>query len=187
MGKEEKLTPLMIAAKTNNKEFVEILLQKNADPDVVVKVFNGEEDENYTALIYAIEAGSYQTLPQLYLVTNTELQMSFQKLADSDFEWEKDESCFQRLKTAIKAKIENDNNLFDDFFESAAISGNRTWLKFLRLEFPHLVKKLSEETRQRLLQHVVYSVHIHIYTLYLEICGITYFQVRREFLSYLNF
>ena len=57
----------MIAAKTNNKEFVELLVQKNADPDVVVKVFNGEEYENYTALIYAIEAGSYQTLPQLYL------------------------------------------------------------------------------------------------------------------------
>ena len=81
MGKEEKLTPLMIAAKTNNKQFVEILLRKRADPDVVVKVFNGEEDENYTALIYAIEAGSYQTLPQLYLVTNTELQLLYFRAA----------------------------------------------------------------------------------------------------------
>ena len=116
VGKEEKLTLLMIAAKTNNKEAIELLLGKHADPDVVVEVVNGEKNENYTALIYAIESGSYQTLPELYEVTNAELRFSFQKLADSDFEWEKDDSAFQRLKTAIKAKIENDNNLFDDFF-----------------------------------------------------------------------
>ena len=83
----------MVAAKTNNKEAVELLRQKNADPDVVVKVLN----ENYTALIYAIESGSYQTLPQLYEVTNAELKFSFQKLADADFGWEKDGSDFQRL------------------------------------------------------------------------------------------
>ena len=132
VGKGEKLTPLMIAAKTNNKEFVEILVQKHADPDVVVKVSidgskeegsryeriqmieeegsryrsrqmkKDQEYENYTALIYAIEAGSYQTLPQLYKVTNTYLKLSFQK------EWEKYESCFQKLKTAIKAHSLNE-------------------------------------------------------------------------------
>ena len=79
MGKEEKLTPLMIAAKTNNKEALELLVQKHADPDAVVKVFNGEKNENYTALIYAIEAESYQTLPQLFEFTKTELKLFFKK------------------------------------------------------------------------------------------------------------
>ena len=37
------LTPLMVAAKTNSGVAVDLLLNKGADPNALLIVFNGEE------------------------------------------------------------------------------------------------------------------------------------------------
>ena len=76
----------MVAAKTNAEEAaVDLLLSKQANPDAIVVVNNGEEYEEYTALTYAIESENHQLVTKLMKVTNVGLKVSFSKLADSAF------------------------------------------------------------------------------------------------------
>ena len=134
-----ELTPLMAAAKTNSEANVDYLLERKADPDVVVLVNNGEEDEDeensdesseedddnhkasvghmeeYTALTYAIESGNIQIVTKLLKVTNKGLQVSFEKLAESAVNWSEDEEIFNKLKVLIQTKLEKDNHLYDAF------------------------------------------------------------------------
>ena len=66
----------MLAAKTNNIEAVDLLLEKNADPNVA--------DENgFTALTYAIIAGNVETIEKLLLKTERNLKPSLEKLAET--------------------------------------------------------------------------------------------------------
>ena len=169
----------MAAAKTNNEEAVGMLLRKNANPDIVVMVkksgsdkdFHGfydedhkdeenkvyEEEEEYTALIYAIESGNLLIIIKLFDVTNIGMKISFEKLAESTIDWSSDENVFNKLKSIIKKKIENDNGLFEPFFKCSVINGNKIWINFLRTGFPHQVKKLGKEKLKKLLKDVIYS------------------------------
>ena len=64
---------------------------------------------------------------------------------------------FEKLGSMIKLKIEEDNNLFNSFLESAVIFGNRIWSTFLLTEFSNLVNKLGKETTEKLLEDAIYS------------------------------
>ena len=162
------LTPLMAAARTNSKEVVDLLLGRKANPNTVVLInkygirkdassSKEDDDEEYTALIFAIESGNPQIVAKLLEVTEIQLKNAFNKLAESTIDWKHHREEFNRLKHTIKIKIEKDKDLFKIFFESAAIHGSRTWISFLRLEYPNLVKELSKETRERVLEDVTYS------------------------------
>ena len=50
-----------------------------------------------------------------------------------------------------------ENDLFNPFIESAAEFGNKIWLRFLRLEFPNLFKKLSTENIHKILELAIHS------------------------------
>ena len=156
VNKENKLTPLMIASKTNSEEVVELLLKNGANPDVLVKIHDSE-DEEYTALIYAIEAENILITCLLLEATNVGLAAAFSKLADSACDWKKDEDAFTKLTSIIRKKIECDNHLFSPFIESAAEFGNKIWVRFLRLEFSNLVEMLSPEVIHKLLEFAIYS------------------------------
>ena len=109
----------MIASKTNSEEAVELLLKNGANPDVVVKnrkIEDSDSDsnsdsnsgsENYTALIYAIEAENILIVCQLLELTNVELAAAFSKLADSSCDWKKDEDAFTKFKIDINHQEEN--------------------------------------------------------------------------------
>ena len=143
----------MIASKTNSEEAVKLLLKNGANSNVFVKI----NDEYYTALKYAIEAENIFIVCKLLEATNVGLVIAFNKLADSAFDWEKDEVAFTKLTTIIRKKIENDNGLFNPFIESAATFGNKIWVRFLLLEFPNLVANLSSTDIHRLLRFAIYS------------------------------
>ena len=143
----------MIASKTNSEEAVELLLRNGANPDVVVK-FN---DEEYNALKFAIEAENILMVCKLMEVTNDGLKISYNKLTDSGFDWKKDEDAFTKLTSIIMKNIEVENDLFHPFIESAAEFGNKIWLRFLRLEFPNLFKKLSPENIHKILELAIHS------------------------------
>ena len=81
----------MIATKTKSEEAVELLLKCKADPNVIVLVNNGEEDEVYTALTFAIESENISILLMLLGVTDLGLKVSFDKISESAFDWRKDE------------------------------------------------------------------------------------------------
>ena len=147
----------MTAARTGAGKAVDLLLGKNADPDVIIMVNNGEEDEEYTALIFAIESDNYQIVLKLMEVTNTGLRLALEKIAESTFDWNDNKDSLIALKSFIKKKIEKDHNLFQAFFKSAAVFGNRLWIYYLRSEFPNLVMGLNDETKNELLKDVTYS------------------------------
>ena len=84
----------MAAAKTNSEEAVDLLLGKKANPNIVVLInkygvgkdarsYKDEDDEKYTALIFAIESGNLLIVTKLFEVTTNQLQSSFNKLAES--------------------------------------------------------------------------------------------------------
>ena len=68
-----------------------MLLKCKADPNVIVLVNNGEEDEVYTALTFAIESENISILLMLLGVTDLGLKVSFDKISESAFDWRKDE------------------------------------------------------------------------------------------------
>ena len=142
----------MSAAKANSKEGVCLLLSKNADPNAIVLVNkfgkvdeeeSSDEDESskevencweeYTALTLAVEAENPDLVSILMNVTNVGMNITFDRLAESTIDWSRNEANFNSLKSKIKVKLENENDLFEGFFKSAVVNGNTTWVNFLRV------------------------------------------------------
>ena len=73
------------------EEQIQEYLKCKADPNVIVLVNNGEEDEVYTALTFAIESENISILLMLLGVTDLGLKVSFDKISESAFDWRKDE------------------------------------------------------------------------------------------------
>ena len=66
----------MLAAKNKNSDAIDLMLDKNADPD--------ESDQNkYTALTYAILAENVEITEKSIDKTTTHLSVSLEKLAES--------------------------------------------------------------------------------------------------------
>ena len=172
----------MSAAKANSKEGVCLLLSKKADPNAIVLVNkfgkvdeeessdddeSSDEDESskevencweeYTALTLAVEAENPDLVSILMNVTNVGMNITFDRLAESTIDWSRNEANFNNFKSMIKVKLEKENDLFEGFFKSAVVNGNTTWVNFLRLEFPDLIKKLGHEQKDQLLEDAVYS------------------------------
>ena len=159
----------MSAAKANSEEGLRLLLRNDADPNAIVLInkfgkddedISSREDEDYegyTALTLAIEAENPDLATTLMEVTNAGMNISFDRLAESAIDWSRNEANFNNFKSMIKKKLENENSLFEGFFKSAVVHGNKTWVNFLRSEFPDLIKKLSDEQKEKLLEDAVYS------------------------------
>ena len=73
----------MLAAKTNNPEAINLLLQRGADPDIVDK-------NNFTALTHAIGTKSLEIVKTLIKKTTQQLNISLEKLAESELEIDDD-------------------------------------------------------------------------------------------------
>ena len=126
MKKNEKLTPLMIAAKTNSEEALDWLLDKGADPDRVGK-------KGFTALTYAIvsESECASIISKLFKITFANLEISLQKLAESAIVWDNEfnKASFDSLKESLYDKLEK--KTFIKFIERASFFANRIWLGWL--------------------------------------------------------
>ena len=68
----------MLAAKTNSIESVKLLLKKNADTSIC-------DENNFTALTYGILSGNIEIIEILIRKTNSFLDVSLMKLAESKF------------------------------------------------------------------------------------------------------
>ena len=80
MGKENSLTPLMLAAQTNSEELVELLLNENADPNQVDK-------DNQSSLTHSILAENASIIARLFEKTTVSLQNSLERLAEAFIDW----------------------------------------------------------------------------------------------------
>ena len=78
-----KLTPLMMAAKTNNEEAVEELLKRFADPDIVDK-------DGFTALTHAILSENIDIILKLFKVTKSGMKITLKNLGKSSIELKND-------------------------------------------------------------------------------------------------
>ena len=140
MGKENSLTPLMLAAQTNSEELVDLLLNENADPNQVDK-------ENQSSLTHAILAENASIIARLFEITTVGMQNSLERLAEAFIDWKENSSSFERIKSAIKEHINKDSHLFKIFLVRTAIFGNTPWLKFLFEEYQSMIKSLDKVER----------------------------------------
>ena len=140
MGKENSLTPLMLAAQTNSEESLELLLNENADPNQVDK-------DNQSSLTHSILAENASIIARLFEITTVGMQNSLERLAEAFIDWKENSSSFERIKSAIKEHINKDSHLFKIFLVRTAIFGNQAWLKYLIDEFPSLIKSLDKVER----------------------------------------
>ena len=140
MGKENSLTPLMLAAQTNSEELVELLLNENADPNQVDK-------DNQSSLTHSILAENASIIARLFEKTTVSLQNSLERLAEAFIDWNENARSFERIKSVIKEHINKDSHLFKIFLVRTAIFGNTTWLEFLLQECPSLIKTLDKVER----------------------------------------
>ena len=148
LSKPSNLTPLMMAAKTNNTIAVEILLIKGADPNI-------EDEEGFTALTHAIVSENISNIAKLFKVTKRGLEKSFEKLGESSMTLYSEQcKCFlPELESEIHEIVNKNRNLFNTFLEIVAIFGNAHWLQMLLSTNP----KLNEKTRLRILENVLNS------------------------------
>ena len=140
MGKENSLTPLMLAAQTNSEESVNLMLEHNADANQVDK-------NNQTSLTHSILSENVSIMARLFEITTVGLQNSLERLAEAFIDWQENQSSFERIKSVIKEHINKDSHLFKIFLVRTAIFGNTTWLKFLLQECPSLIKTLDKVER----------------------------------------
>ena len=140
MGKENSLTPLMLAAQTNSEESVNLMLEHNADANQVDK-------NNQTSLTHSILSENVSIMARLFEITTVGLQNSLERLAEAFIDWKENQSSFERIKSVIKEHINKDSHLFKIFLVRTAIFGNTTWLKFLLQECPSLIKTLDKVER----------------------------------------
>ena len=140
MGKENSLTPLMLAAQTNSEESLELLLNENADPNQVDK-------DNQSSLTHSILAENASIIARLFEITTVGMQNSLERIAEAFIDWKENSSSFERIKSAIKEHINKDSHLFKIFLVRTAIFGNQAWLKYLIDEFPSLIKSLDKVER----------------------------------------
>ena len=140
MGKENSLTPLMLAAQTNSEELVELLLNENADPNQVDK-------DNQSSLTHSILAENASIIARLFEITTVGLQNSLERLAEAFIDWQENQSSFERIKSVIKEHINKDSHLFKIFLVRTAIFGNTPWLKFLFEEYQSMIKSLDKVER----------------------------------------
>ena len=107
----------MLAAKTNNIEAVNLLLEKNADPNIA--------DENeFIALTYAIVAGNVEIIEKLLLKTERNLKTSMQKLAETTI-------TNELIQKEVKKMLINDRKLFRIFADASSFFGSSIWLQWL--------------------------------------------------------
>ena len=140
MGKENSLTPLMLAAQTNSEESVNLMLEHNADANQVDK-------NNQTSLTHSILSENVSIMARLFEITTVGLQNSLERLAEAFIDWKENQSSFERIKSVIKEHINKDSHLFKIFLVRTAIFGNQAWLKYLIDEFPSLIKSLDKVER----------------------------------------
>ena len=146
-NKNLKLTPLMLAAKTNNYEAVEELLKRGANPDVVDK-------DGYTALTHAILSENINIIAKLFEITKSCMKMSLKKLGEVSIDlMSSNQDSLQELKSIVKEKICEERRHFNSFLEAVTIFGNAFWLQMLMFENP----KLNKRTRERILASVIMS------------------------------
>ena len=107
----------MLAAKTNNIEAVDLLLEKNADP-------NDADENGFTALTYAIIAGNVETIKKLLLKTERNLKTSLEKLAETTI-------TNEFIQKGVKKMLINDRKLFKIFADASSFFGNSIWLQWL--------------------------------------------------------
>ena len=113
----------MLAAKTNSIESVKLLLKKNADTSIC-------DENNFTALTYGILSGNIEIIEILIRKTNSFLDVSLMKLAESKFR------VNQKIKDLVKEILKKDADLLWTFLERASMFGNSYWLKWLLDYFP---------------------------------------------------
>ena len=107
----------MLAAKTNNVEAVEMMLNGDANPNIA-------DEKSRTALTYAIIAENIKSIEILILKTNSFLNVSLEKLAESNL-------TSPIIQIAVKEIISSCKEYFILFFNRVSIFGNVDWLKWL--------------------------------------------------------
>ena len=122
----------MLAAKTNNVEAVEMMLNGDANPNIA-------DEKSRTALTYAIIAENIKSIEILILKTNSFLNVSLEKLAESNL-------TSPIIQIAVKEIISSCKEYFILFFNRVSIFGNADWLKWLLDMFPEFVPEFLEET-----------------------------------------
>ena len=106
------MTPLMIAAKTNSVFAIDYLLDPSilngklndkADPN---KTVDGRgEESSFTVLTYAILSESLEIALKVIESTKEYLNVSLEKLAESQIDWEQNVKIFEELKQIIREAV----------------------------------------------------------------------------------
>ena len=108
----------MLAAKTNSKESVDLLLKKKADTSIC-------DRDKFTALTHGILSGNIEIIEKLITRTKSYLDISLMKLAESKFR------VNQNIKNKVKEILKKDGDLLWTFLERTSMFANSYWLKWL--------------------------------------------------------
>ena len=119
------LSALMLAAKTNNPEAINLLLLHGADPDIV-------DENNFTALTHAIGTNSLENVKTLIKITTQQLNISLERLAESELVIDDD------LGDSIIEKIRDDGTLLLPCLTKASTFGKHDLIKLFAAINPFL-------------------------------------------------
>ena len=138
---DDPLSPLMVAAKTNSPEAINLLLAHNADPDKV-------DSNDRTALTYAINTNSQDNVKSLIKLTSVELIRSLKALAESDLVID------QELGECIIEKIRAENIPLKPLLQAASTFGKDDFIKLLLDNFPEAI---DQNTLNDVIKNVIKS------------------------------
>ena len=139
-----KLSPLMIAAKTNSKEAIDWLLAKAANP-------NYFDSKKYTALSYAILSENIEIVKKLLVITTEHLDLSLQLLANSLIKLD------QPLRKILNKVITTSEELYLPFLINCSEFGKYDCYQMLVEDHKELFEKIDLATIKTIINNIIVS------------------------------
>ena len=134
----------MIAAKTNSKEVIDWLLEKQANP-------NFANSKLYTALSYAILSGNIEIVKKLFKITTKYLDVSLELLANSLIKLD------QPLRRILNKLIKANEELYFPFLKNCSEFGNHDFYEMLVEDHNDLFMKLDLPSIKELIRNNIVS------------------------------
>ena len=134
----------MIAAKTNSKEVIDWLLEKQANP-------NFANSKLYTALSYAILSGNIEIVKKLFKITTKYLDVSLELLANSLIKLD------QPLRRILNKLIKANEELYFPFLKTCSEFGKYDFYRMLVEDHEDLFNKIDLSSIKEIIKNIIVS------------------------------
>ena len=139
-----QMSPLMVAAKTNSIEAIDLLLAKAANP-------NYSDSKNYTALSYAILSENIEIVKKLFKITTEHLDVSLQLLSNSLIKVDKP------LRKILNILTTTNEELYLPFLINCSEFGKFDCYQMLVEDHEELFEKIDLETMKTIINNIIVS------------------------------